>query len=628
MLKKKKLTIILKLTVVLLLFTAVFNQAELKAAVEIKKDIIIYTAEPEGVAAAAAAARENKRVLLVMSRENPGGLMTYGGLNFLDLNYNQSSQNINQGIFAEWHRKVGSSISFSPKKAEKAFKEILRAEANIEIINSASLKKIELEAGKIASLEIKTADQNYRLKADYFIDASQDGDLAALAGEDYFVGTADISLPSRWMASTQILKFSNIEAEKLKKAVKNNQFKNTYFKADHAWGFSEFGKAYQSQHPSMRLRGLNIVLIKENSAGNLKAEKNTTAYINALLLFELDPLSEASIKKAQKRAAAEAESVLKYLQVGLPGFKEAELAQLPPELYRRESRHFLTEYQLDVKDQFRQKVFKDAVTSASYPLDYQASALDYPGFVLFNPDYYTIPLRSLLARKNKNLLIVGRSSGYSSLAAASARVLPVGMNTAEAAAAAAAEAINKNKTLLEIAADKESLNKIRSQLELDFENYPAENPLIKDQQLLEAVEKLLSWGITIGGYNNNFKLTQKPLEKEFTAIILKIMQKKEAYNLYEWVPGSLETLSKNRRLNSQNALKLLLAAESRPVLEIAEKDYYAKALSLDLIPADLKNILKQKKLLSRKEMLILAAHYLDRFETPSDLKFIRGENSE
>ena len=40
---------------------------------------------------------------------------------------------------------------------------------------------------------------------------------------------------------------------------------------------------------------------------------------------------------------------------------------------------------------------------ASYPLDYQASALDYPGFVLFNPEYYTIPLRSLIAYENKNL---------------------------------------------------------------------------------------------------------------------------------------------------------------------------------------------------------------------------------
>jgi len=613
MLNRESLVSIMVLTIILICSLT----SNTLAVEEINSDLIVFSGEPEGVIAAVAAAREGKNVILLMFREKPGGLMTYAALNFLDLNYDNKSRNINHGIFSEWHQKLGSSISFSPKKAETVFEEMLAAEENITIINLAELKSVKVKAGKIYYLEAEKNNKSYRLTADFYLDASQDGDLAAAAGEDYFIGTADINLKNSWMASTQILKFSNVNPQKLKKAVRNNKYYGSHFRNDHAWGFSNFGKSYQSQNDNLRLRGLNIVFIENNGGYD--------AYINALLLFNVDPLSEKSAAEAKKSAAVEAELILKYLQANLEGFEKAELNDLPQELYRRESRHFLTEYQLKTQDLFRQKIFKDTITLASYPLDYQAAAQDYPGFVLFNPEYYGIPLRTLIARKNDNLLIVGRSSGYSSLAAASARVLPPAMNTAEAAGIAVSEAVNKNKSLLEIVEDEESLKKIRSALKINLNNYPAEAPIIDDPQLLGSLERLLSWGITIGGYNNNFKLDTVPNEKEFTAIILKIMQKKEADNLYEWVPGSLETLSSNKKLTTTNALKLLLAAESQRVLEMNEDQYFNKALEMDLVPDKLIVVLTKKRVMNRKEMIILAAHYLDRFETPSDLKAIRGE---
>jgi len=612
--KEKKIL----LAIIIIFLLLVIISSSIYAAEDIKSDLIVFSAEPEGVVAAVAAARENKKVTLVMTRKKPGGLMTYAALNFLDLNYDSNSNNINQGIFSEWHQKVGGSISFSPQKAEAVFEEMLAAEENIKIINSVKLNQVKTKNNNIESLKIIKDNQVYNLSADFYIDASQDGNLAAEAGEDFFLGTADINLKNSWMASTQVLKFSNVEPDKLKKELRNYKYQNSYFKDNHAWGFSNLGKNYQPQNQDLRLRGLNIVFIENEGIYD--------AYINALLLFNVDPLSESSIAEAKNRAADEAKLILKYLQNNLAGFERAELNELPEELYRRESRHFLTEYQLKVADLFRQRIFNDSITVASYPLDYQAAAHDYPGFVLFNPAYYSIPLRSLIARENNNLMIVGRSSGYSSLAAASARVLPVGMNTAEAAALAASESINKKKSLLEIVRDQQSLNKIRSQLNIDLSKYPLESPIIKDKELLSSLEKLLSWGITIGGYNNNFKLNIRPTEKEFTAIILKIMQKKEAEILYEWVPGSLETLSSKQKLTTTNALKLLLAAESQRVLEMETKKYFQKASKMNLIPNSLSKIFTEDRIMSRKEMILLAAYYLERFRTPSDLKYIRGEH--
>lgn len=613
MINRESLILNISLILVLLLCFSL----NVTAVEKINSDLIVFSAEPEGVIAAVAAARRGQDVTLLMTREKPGGLMTYAALNFLDLNYDSSSRNINHGLFSEWHQKLGSSISFPPQKAEAAFEEMLAAEENIRIISSIKIKSVELNEDSINLLKVEKNGKVYDLSSDFYIDASQDGDLAAAAEEDFFIGTADINLKNSWMASTQILKFSNVEPAELKKAVKSGKYKNSYFKNDHAWGFSELGKSYQPQNENLRLRGLNIVFIENNGTYD--------AYINALLLFNVDPLSEKSIAEAKKTAAAEAELILEYLRNNLEAFANAELNDLPEELYRRESRHFLTSYQLKIQDIFRQKIFSDTITIASYPLDYQAAAKDYPGFVLFNPEYYSIPLRTLIAKRNNNLLIVGRSSGYSSLVAASARVLPPAMNTAEAAAIAVSEALAEGKSLTQIARSESSLNEIRSSLSINLEKYPSESPIINDSQLLGSLEKLLSWGITIGGYNNNFKLDKKPTEKEFTAIILKIMQKKEAENLYEWVPGSLETLSSDKTLTTTNALKLLLAAESQRVLEIAAEDYFKKAFAMELIPDKLIVVLTKDRMMSRREMIILAAHYLERFETPSDLKDIRGE---
>src|SRR6056297_1645286 len=154
----------------------------------IKSDVIIFGGEPEGVAAACASARSGMNTILIMERENPGGLMTYGALNFLDLNYNKNGKNINKGFFYEWHQMVGGKISFDPQKAEKSFWELLNNEKNIEILNNAELKKITVKDDEIKNIVINKNGIQKTLKADVIIDASQDGKLAAEAGNPYFYG--------------------------------------------------------------------------------------------------------------------------------------------------------------------------------------------------------------------------------------------------------------------------------------------------------------------------------------------------------------------------------------------------------------------------------------------------------
>ena len=150
-------------------------------------DLIVYNAEPEGVAAAVAAARDGLNTALVMEREEPGGLFTYGGLNFLDLNYDRNGNNINQGIFGEWHDRVGGGVSFNIAEGINAFNDLLTAEENLTLYRNHKLENINKNGRVIKYLEVKSPDGvTFELAGKYFIDESLNGDLTYHAGNPYF----------------------------------------------------------------------------------------------------------------------------------------------------------------------------------------------------------------------------------------------------------------------------------------------------------------------------------------------------------------------------------------------------------------------------------------------------------
>ena len=75
----------------------------------------------------------------------------------------------------------------------------------------------------------------------------------------------------------------------------------------------------------------------------------------------------------------------------------------------------------------------DKIAIGAYPVDVQPTATQTYGTVIGSPDRYAVPFRSLVPLKVDNLLVVGRSASYTSLAAGSARVIPLGMAEGEAA---------------------------------------------------------------------------------------------------------------------------------------------------------------------------------------------------
>ena len=98
--------------------------------IEVKEefDLIVFGAEPEGIAAAIMAARSNLKVLLVEKRDGPGGLMTYGMLNTIDMNLGTEGELLNRGVFEEFYNKLGRT-SFDVAEAKQIFQDMLNEES-------------------------------------------------------------------------------------------------------------------------------------------------------------------------------------------------------------------------------------------------------------------------------------------------------------------------------------------------------------------------------------------------------------------------------------------------------------------------------------------------------------------
>jgi hypothetical protein len=182
---------------------------------------VVVGATPSGVAAAVAAARSGAKVVLLEESRHVGGILT-GGLTNTDIRKHGAVG----GIYVEFKRLVVEHYTktygagspelklckdgnmFQPKVAEMVFRQLLKAEPNVRLIEDARVVEARTPEGlasrgrrldgatpkafgpkqKLTSVTFAAASGRTTVEAQAFIDATYEGDLAALAGADYRVG--------------------------------------------------------------------------------------------------------------------------------------------------------------------------------------------------------------------------------------------------------------------------------------------------------------------------------------------------------------------------------------------------------------------------------------------------------
>ncbi|WP_241080778.1 FAD-dependent oxidoreductase [Natranaerofaba carboxydovora] len=564
-------------------------------------DVIVVGTDPEGISAAVSSARNGNKTLLIDDRSRLGGLMTKGALNTIDMNYNPDGEIITRGIFMEFFEQIEGD-SFNTNTAEEVFEDMVFGEENLTWKKEKNVLGPIVENGSVNGIKTLQDDKLINYGAKRVIDATQNGDMAFLSGVPYTVGLEDAGVIGEYQVSTLVFKVENIDWNTMSRHLNRSEEASYQSGATDvsAWGFLREMQEYESKDEDIRMRGLNLGRQGEDSA-----------YVNALHIFNVNPLDKSSIEDGREQIEEELPRIVEHMRENLVGFEDVELVGAADEFYLREGRHIQAEYNLTINDVREHRDFWDKIAFGSYPVDLQPTGRHNTGFVLDAPDKYSIPFRSLVPLEVDDLLVVGKAAGFDSLSHGSARVIPIGMATGEAAGVAAAHSINNEKGFRDISQNEDSIEQIQDTLRqqgaylTDFDySFVGE-----DRWTLDGIRFMNSLGLVYGGYDNNFGFDENVKGDQLENMLNNALRR---------------TFSHVRDFSVDNGEDYIKANDiSKVFLEYIEEfgsedfddsEAFKEAISVGIISEDTADKLREDEALKRDEIYALIEEFVNYLE--------------
>jgi FAD-dependent oxidoreductase family protein len=323
--------------------------------------------------------------------------------------------------------KTGYVVPFDPEIFKLVALELLD-EAGVRFLFHAFASDVVCDrALKGVVFETKSGPVVIRARA--FVDATGDGDLAALSGAPYTIGREEDGL-----VQPMTLMFRMIEFDRAK--------------------FDAYVKAHPDQWRGVH--GLWDLVRKATADGKLQLPRED------ILFFATPHEREVSVNSTRVNrvvgtdvwdwACAEWESrrqmkeIAAFLREYVPGFADSYVVQSGVHVGVRETRRIGGDYELTVDDILNARKFSDVIARSSYPVDIHNPEGSGTTLKRLPPgEAYDIPLRCLLPQKVENLLVAGRCISGTHEAHSSYRVMPVSMATGQAAGVCAALAVRHEK---------------------------------------------------------------------------------------------------------------------------------------------------------------------------------------
>ncbi|MBM3471646.1 MAG: FAD-dependent oxidoreductase [Armatimonadetes bacterium] len=166
-------------------------------------DVVVVGATPGGIAAAIAAARAGCTVGMYEPSAHIGGIIV-GGLTATDYGDRRTigglSREFFQRVLDYYRGKYGSGSAevracnqgywFEPHVAQQVFREFIDSTGRIQVFTQHPLIEVSVEGRRIRRVRFRddVAGVDFWVAGDMFVDALYEGDLLALAGEQYRVG--------------------------------------------------------------------------------------------------------------------------------------------------------------------------------------------------------------------------------------------------------------------------------------------------------------------------------------------------------------------------------------------------------------------------------------------------------
>ncbi len=275
-------------------------------------------------------------------------------------------------------------------------------------------------ARRIGALLIETRSGRQAVMARTYIDCSGDGDLAAHAGVPYEKGSDG----EQMMYPSTMFRINNVDPERV--GTDYRIFDRLMAEA------AANGRRFARKTPIIR------------------PQKNPTEWrANVTQLANpdgspVDGTDAMQLSRGEIEGRRQIVDFFQFLRQSVPGFEQAYILEIAPQVGVRETRRIIGDYQLTERDVLDCASFDDTIGVNAWMIeehvagDIKLKWQDIPGSRGFNH----LPYRMLLPRQVDNLLVAGRCGSMTHMGQSAARVSGGCFVMGQAAGSAAALAAN------------------------------------------------------------------------------------------------------------------------------------------------------------------------------------------
>jgi hypothetical protein len=386
-------------------------------------DVLVVGGGTSGCTAAIAAARSGARVLLLDRYGFLGGTATAAMVGVFCGVYTCGPHSTHQllvgGLPREAMRRleaVGAGFRYRPRFQldHEVFKVVLDRwleEAGVEVLFHTMAVEVLIERGAIRGVVIENKGGRQAILAGRVIDASGDGDVAALAGAPFEKGDDD----GRLQAPTMVFYMGGVDVERAM-AVPGDTIRQLLI---------EVGERGELSCPRV-------------SGSFSPAPPKGKVHVNMSRVAGVDGTDPWSLTRGTIEGRRQVEGFAKFLVKYIPGFEAAYVDAIAPQLGVRETRRITGEYVLTREDVLGARKSTAAICRSSWPIEDHSQGNETIRLHLPGDDYYHVPFGCLVPLDIDNLLLSGRCVSATHDGQASVRVMGPGMAMGQAAGTAAA----------------------------------------------------------------------------------------------------------------------------------------------------------------------------------------------
>ncbi|WP_164821498.1 FAD-dependent oxidoreductase [Paenibacillus koleovorans] len=409
----------------------------------IKKDVIVVGGGMAGVSAAISAAEGGAEVLLLEQTSCLGGVATAGLVTPMMKN----------GVFTYDGKKVvagnldkimdlsqfyeGMEFNFNPEIIKCVLDELLMSRG-VQVLFHTFIYDVERQGEQIIGLIGANKSGVTRFKANVYIDATGDADVAYRAGSPTMFGRE-----SDGLTQAVSLRFiaGNIDVPAARGYLTSVEGKETFMQAI---------KEYSER------TGFEILDTKSFQNYPLINRPNELAF-NCPRIVGIDGTKASDLSKAYLEGRKKILVYIKLLRENVPGCEHIQIISIAPLLGVRETRRLKGDYIVTEDDVVEGRKFDDGIGCNSWFIDIhnpKGSGIGYGSaqktITYPKGGWNDIPYRALYSSAVTNLLVAGKCVSSTHEAHAAIRIMASCIAMGQAAGTAAAMAIQGDSNVCEV----------------------------------------------------------------------------------------------------------------------------------------------------------------------------------